>query len=562
MFALLWTALLGCGNADDNQPTCLETDRIRVWFDADRDGFGTPGTERTICPTERGAPEGFATNDDDCNDAVASVNPGALEECDGRDNDCDDVADEGLRIVLFFLDADGDGFGSPDLSLTIESCAPPLGFVENRQDCNDDDAAINPLALEICDNRDNDCNLLIDDDDPFLDLEQAPRWYEDVDLDGFGNEDEDRVVIQCTPPDSNFTNDNQDCDDTRPEISPNAAEVCNRIDDDCDDLIDDSDPDIDPNEQVLFYADDDLDGAGDPNVTQLACFQPWFFVDNDIDCDDDEPLLTVPAPWWVDGDSDGFGAGDQSEPLCVRPTSDHVLVARGEDCDDTNIFNNPDATEICDGLVGVDNDCDGLIDTDDPSLDDSTTFQFWADIDQDGFGDPLVSEFACSASMGFIDNFDDCDDGDRDVFPGSIEVCDGIDNNCDALIDDLDPNVDLTGAPTFWADADNDGYGDLNTPFQACLQPDGFVDNSVDCDDTDDSQLVDGTWLFDLDGDGVGEGVESTEVQCTAPFANYVPSFNGVDCAPGDPDRFPGNEEICNNGIDEDCVNGDLPCFP
>ncbi|MEO0605005.1 MAG: putative metal-binding motif-containing protein, partial [Myxococcota bacterium] len=128
---------------------------------------------------------------------------------------------------------------------------------------------------------------------------------------------------------------------------------------------------------------------------------------------------------------------------------------------------------------------------------------------------------------------------------------------------DADGDVDLTGAPIFFADFDEDGYGDINSPFQACVPPTGFVDNDVDCDDTDETQLVDGTWKLDLDGDGVGAGAESAEVQCTPPFTDAVPTFNGDDCDPTNPDRFPGNEEICNNGIDEDCDGADLTnCIP
>ncbi len=563
MLVLIWTALLGC-EEDPNAPQCLESERIRVFFDADKDGFGVPGTERTLCPTELGAPEGFSTNDGDCNDAVAAINPDALEECDGRDNDCDTLADEGLRVVLFYLDNDADGFGSPDLSLTLESCAPPIGYVENRLDCNDADAGVNPQALEVCDNRDNDCNFLIDDDDPFLDQASSPRWFPDADRDGYGTNDDSLVTIQCVQPNSDATTVQGDCDDARDDISPDAQETCNQIDDDCDNLIDDSDEDIPEAELTRYWADDDLDGTGDPNVTTLACFQPWFFVDNDLDCDDDEPLLTdaTTGLWWVDEDSDGFGAGEISPPSCTPPTPDHVLVAYGEDCDDDNIFNNPDARERCDMGTPVDNDCDGLVDIEDPSLDLTTTLEFWEDADQDGFGNPLVSTFDCDRPVGFTDNDLDCDDEQRLTFPGGTEVCDGIDNDCDNRIDDADPDVDLTDAPTFWADLDEDGYGDLQSPTAACQRPDGFVDNSVDCDDTDDTQLVDGTWKLDTDGDGVGAGAESIESQCTAPFLDAVPTFNGEDCAPLDPQRFPGNEEICNNGIDEDCDGIDPECIP
>jgi len=519
MLVLLWTTLFGC-ETDPLAPTCLEAERIRVFFDADEDGFGIPGTERTICPTEFGAPAGFSTNDDDCNDAAASINPQALEECDGRDNDCDGVADEGLRVVIFYLDSDGDGFGSRDLSLTTESCAPPVGYVENRQDCDDSDAGINPEATEVCDERDNDCNLLIDDDDPFRDEASAPRWYEDADQDGFGNDDQSLAIVQCDQPGPTYTLDASDCDDTRITINPDADEICNRIDDDCDNLIDDSDPDIDPDTQARYWPDDDLDGTGDSEATfRLACFQPWFFVPNNSDCDDDEPLLRDEATgiWWVDSDKDGFGTGERSMPSCDPPSDDHVLVAKGEDCnDDMAPFVNPNGREICDAPgMPLDNDCDGLVDTEDDSLDFSTTDPYWADTDNDTYGDPNAEERFCEPPAGFVANDLDCDDDDEDISPDATEVCDTIDNDCDGDIDDDDVGVggvDLTGAPTFYADVDMDGAGDPNVTTRACVEPDGFVSTNDDCDDTN---------------------------------AN----------------RFPGNPEICGNAIDEDCDLVAQTCF-
>ena len=67
----------------------------------------------------------------------------------------------------------------------------------------------------------------------------------------------------------------------------------------------------------------------------------------------------------------------------------------------------------------------------------------------------------------------DCNDDNDQVFPGAIEVCDGVDNNCDGLVDDEDPSVWATA--NWYADFDGDGVGDENTTIQACNPPDGYV---------------------------------------------------------------------------------------
>jgi len=103
---------------------------------------------------------------------------------------------------------------------------------------------------------------------------------------------------------------------------------------------------------------------------------------------------------------------------------------------------------------------------------------------------------ACGADRdgdGFTSEFD-CDDRDALINPNAEEVCDGVDNDCDgsfgALDCDEDPNCDepdASDAELWYADFDDDGFGDPNLPAKACEQPDGWVENGDDCDDDDDS---------------------------------------------------------------------------
>ena len=107
--------------------------------------------------------DGF-TAAEDCDDSNSAVHPEADEICDGLDNNCDAIIDEdAIDRTDWYVDADGDGFGDPQLDATA-ACEAPTGSVEDSSDCDDEQATVYPGAAEVCDGLDNDCNEQTDED--------------------------------------------------------------------------------------------------------------------------------------------------------------------------------------------------------------------------------------------------------------------------------------------------------------------------------------------------------------------------------------------------------------
>lgn len=178
--------------------------------------------------------DGFRGIDNDCDDENPDIHPDAEELCDGIDNNCNQLIDDQEGVVLSnmtraYLDQDGDGFGG-----TTEEyfCVIPDNYASSSDDCNDQSDTINPNAIEICDEIDNNCNEQIDLEDPDIDMNSADWFYLDRDGDGFGVEAE--AVQFCVPPEGYVTQFG-DCQPDNPAVYPTAEEIPNdRIDQDCD----------------------------------------------------------------------------------------------------------------------------------------------------------------------------------------------------------------------------------------------------------------------------------------------------------------------------------------
>ncbi len=477
ILSLLTLSLAAC---DPNKDDSGEPD---VFIDNDQDGFGA---------------------DEDCDDDDPAINPGAAEACNGIDDDCDGEVDNDVSQD-WFTDRDGDGYGDP--STAVWTCEPTEGWVSLGDDCDDDDPALNPSADEVCDGIDNDCDGDVDDEDDGLDTSSASTWYRDADADGYGHADD--TTLACVPPDG-YVEDNTDCDDADDAINPSADEICNGVDDDCDGLRDGQDDSVDNSTGSTWYLDADGDSYGDPRTTTTACDPPGGWV----------------GPDWA------------------------------SDCDDDDDSINPDATEICDG---VDNDCDGDVDDDDSDVDLSTGSTWYQDGDGDGYGDASTSLVSCAPALGYVADDSDCDDLDTSVSPGGSEICNGVDDDCDTLVDDEDADVDTSAGSTWYLDDDSDGWADPRVSTRACDAPAGWLGASmaVDCDDDDAAINPDAAELCDSvdhDCDGsadagvLGFGSGCAAEDCAEVLMDQPSAADGVYWV--DPAATGAYEVLCDMGTD------------
>ena len=525
----------------------------------------------------------------DCDDAMSAVNSGATELCTNTfDDDCNGLDTLEDPVCEDVVDRDGDGFCTVGADTNGDRDCIDAGESDGESDCDDTRVTVFPGNRENCaDLLDNDCNELVDDEDP------ACRGDIDMDMDGFcpiGRDfNDDGDCLDTGEPAGGF-----DCDDTNPDANPDQEEICtDTIDNDCDggaDFGDDEcrgffDGDRDGYCATGIDMNDDGDCADEGEIGSIVdCNDEDPTVHpgaaemctngGDDDCDDDVDLADADCAGYLDTDGDRycFVGFDENRDGDCADEGEMGLPGVGTDCNDDDPLVFPDAIDEC--TDGVDNNCDGSTDAYDPncSMD-------YLDHDGDGWcevGEDVSGDGDCS-DAGEQGGPADAAPFDSTVFPGAPENClDRKDNDQDGVIDDPDEC-------TFDTDADGDGFCALGRDLNGdgdCLD-EGENAGVTDCDDSDpernpdaeelcqnrldedcdgDVDLLDTDCfhLLDRDGDGIcGLGIDDNgDGDCLDEAEDRF----GEDCDDTRDDVFPGASELCDDGIDNDC-DGDIDAF-
>jgi hypothetical protein len=483
--------------------------------DSDSDGVGDKCAKDS---DDDGDPDGH-----DCAELDPTAYYGAPEVCDGKLQDCAGKVDEG------FVDTDKD---------LIADCVDP-----------DDDQDGIPDASD-------NCTLIANVD------------QKDTDQDGTGDTCEmDR--------DGDGDPDNIDCDPENKDIHHGVVEartLCDGRDNNCNHVVDEACNDADK-DGIADVVDPDADGDGVPSdvdcddankkmypatENQAAYEEKCDTFDND--CDGHKDLVpaadgsgnwvtvcTVANP--VDKDGDGF----KSDVDCNDSTTSGAATY-------------PGAPEKCDGR---DNDCDGLYDEACPDTDKDGKFDYFPGVTID----PKYLDY--DSDNDKYPNESDCAVYDPMVHPDAIELCDGVDNNCNEVKDEIFPNAD--GDP--WPDCIDPDDDDDNVPdegntiigYQPCQ---GGKDGNKHCDDN--CPFLANTDQANFDGDQYGDACDKDKdndgvLDQDVPFPDNCPFLSNPPVVPGDPqgnldmelaatgwcDEMPDGTDLCDPDGDGDACDPD-----
>ena len=406
-----------------------------------------------------------------------------------RDFRVDDVREESLKLVPLAQDKDEDGYPACD-----PSCRTTGGIACRFFDCDDDDPLVHPFATEVCDNgKDDDCSALCgapadqgdekcvdndgdgvpaptdcDDNDPC----RSPKIKEDANfcqtpeaqfptlpkacLDRLASEGKtatpplcgDNIDQDCNGQDVACKVDKDcdgvsppaDCDDDNKEINPSAREICDGIDNNCDTVIDEG----------CVSCDVDGDGHASPKVTDPNCTDD---KGNPLPKDDPDDFDAGRHPRTT---ADSGGAEGGSVLMALRQFCSYDQEKNGKRQRDLD-HDGDGKTALADGCPSDECDKDGdgfagpqcsppkLVEDCDDS--DPKRFPGAPDFCGDGIEQNCQADAACAQIVdkdkdGYAADVD-CDDNDPERYPWALEICDGIDNDCDQLIDEFNP--DATG---------------------------------------------------------------------------------------------------------------------
>ena len=525
---------------------------------------------------------GVGTNQD-CDDADATINPGATDTvADGIDSDCsgtelcyEDVDADGYRTSTTVLSSDADCSDAGEAVATVAS-----------GDCDDTNAAANPGATEVVgDSVDGDCDgtesCYVDaDDDGYHtgstvassdtdcsdsgealasepdgdcddtrsttnpgrtettgnsfdeDCNGSANCYADADVDGYRT----TTVIASTDADCSDAGEARsvtasgDCDDANAAINPGATEVCDAADtdEDCDSAVDDADASVAASGKSTWYTDADGDTYGDAAATVLACDAPAGVVADSTDCDDSAAGVNPGA---------AEATGDEVDSDCDG----------AEDC-----FTDVDA----DGYASIDGTVTASADADCSDAGEATSSAPGGDCDDaDALYNPGATEscedpndYNCDGSVLFADNdgdgvasCNDCDDSNSQAYPGATEiVANGVDEDCDAgEICYIDADGDGTRVDDTPVVSDDSDCADLGETDSAGL--------SGDCNDADAAYYP---------GADESDCTDPNDYNCdgSTGFADEdVDGFPACqECDDTNASIHPGGTEVCNDA-DDDC---------
>jgi hypothetical protein len=450
---------------------------------------------------------------------------------------------------LQYKDGDGDGYGDPLVFINWDGGTLASGYVANKDDCNDKDNTIYPRAPELCDGKDNDCDLQVDEgftdtdadgmadcidpdddndgvaddldcDDNNPNITTAKTWVLDYDNDGYYVGE---PVNACTSPGEGYKiKVNQlegDCEDGDASINPGATEIdCDGIDNNCDG--DEGGGNCVECTGPTYYRDSDGDGFGNPNnFTQLFCDvsqAPDGYVENNLDCDDGEEDINPNTIWYKDADDDGYSDGT-TKTQCTQPTDYKLasaLIATSGVCDDGDADIHAGATWYLDAdsdgyaaslVVSCTNPGDGytatvlpLGDCNDSNEEINPATRWYIDVDNDGYPGTQTAVGCNRPQITYL------------IFltsPGKLP------SELISMAPDCDDFNAGSKPQTWYKDFDMDGFTD-GTKIESCFgKPSPYYKlqfelSSPEQDCNDNNQLINPQtiWLKDADNDGYTNG--------------------------------------------------------